>query len=106
MPRIARVVLPKDAERASVVVGSPIRLAILRYLSASGPAGSGVIADALGLRLVTVSSNLAVLEEAGAVCADVPRGERNGRRVKYSLNAAELARLFEILQRTVSPPPT
>lgn len=56
------------------------RLDVFRTLVKAGPAGlpAGVIADRLGVRQNTMSTNLAVLSRAGLI-----RSEREGRSIRY-----------------------
>lgn len=56
------------------------RLDVFRTLVKAGPAGlpAGVIADRLGVRQNTMSTNLAVLTRAGLI-----RSEREGRSIRY-----------------------
>ena len=71
-------------EAAIDILGNRIRVAILGYLQAHGPALRGEIATALGLVPGTVSSQLGVLLDAGVITTDPPAEQiRPGSRVRY-----------------------
>ena len=84
MPGLVPTPLGKSVEAAIDILGNRIRVAILGYLQAHGPALRGEIATALGLVPGTVSSQLGVLLEAGVITTDPPAEQiRPGRRVRY-----------------------
>ncbi|MGP1396985.1 MAG: ArsR/SmtB family transcription factor [Inquilinaceae bacterium] len=65
---------------ALAALAQETRLDVFRTLVKAGPAGlpAGVIADRLGVRQNTMSTNLAVLTRAGLI-----RSEREGRSIRY-----------------------
>ncbi len=70
----------KSALAAFAALSQDTRLAVLRLLLQAGEAGmpAGMIGERLGVRQNTMSTNLAVLLQAGLVC-----NRREGRIVRY-----------------------
>ena len=68
----------------------PARLAILQTLARRGTCICGEVVDVLPLAQATVSQHLKALTEAGLV-----RGETDGPRSCYCLDAAAFARLAD-----------
>jgi ArsR family transcriptional regulator len=69
-------------------VGHPARVRILRLLADKPSCICGTIVDAVGLAQSTVSQHLAILKDAGLI-----RGEIDGPRTCYCLDAAAMRRL-------------
>lgn len=78
------------AARAFEALGHPTRLAVFRLLVPLGGHGlpAGAISGQLALPPSTLSSHLAVLEQAGLI-----HMRRDGRFLRYSVNRAGLADL-------------
>ena len=78
------------ASRAFEALGHPTRLAVFRLLVPVGSEGlaAGMISGQLSLPPSTLSSHLAVLQEAGLI-----RARREGRFLHYSVHRAGLADL-------------
>jgi DNA-binding transcriptional ArsR family regulator len=70
-------------------LATPSRLRILALLYA-GPASVGEISEAVGMDGSAVSHQLRILRHLGLV-----RGEREGRRVSYSLHDEHVGQLLE-----------
>src|SRR6201996_7392292 len=70
-------------------LATPSRLRILACLH-GGPASVGEISEAVGMDGSAVSHQLRILRHLGLVC-----GERDGRRVNYSLHGEHVASLLE-----------
>lgn len=70
------------------------RLDVFRLLLRKGPEGlpAGHIAEEIGARPNTLSSNLALLENAGLI-----RSRRDGRLIIYSAETARAAELIDFL---------
>lgn len=80
-----------DATRAFEALGHPTRLAVFRLLVPLGNAGlaAGEISTRLSLPPSTLSSHLALLQEAGLIVM-----RREGRFLRYSVHRAGLAALI------------
>ena len=78
------------ASRAFDALGHPTRLAVFRLLVPAGEAGipAGQISGQLMLPPSTLSSHLAVLQEAGLIAV-----QRQGRTLRYSVHRAGLVQL-------------
>ncbi|MDX1418528.1 MAG: metalloregulator ArsR/SmtB family transcription factor [Rubricoccaceae bacterium] len=85
---------PDDVELAAwaKALGHPARLAILRTLAQQGTCLCGEVVDELPLAQATVSQHLRALKDAGLI-----RGEADGPRSCYCLDAPALRRLHEAL---------
>lgn len=84
----------EDAQLATwaKALGHPARIAILRTLAARQTCLCGEVVDELPLAQATVSQHLKALKEAGLI-----RGEADGPRSCYCLDAPALRRLHEAL---------
>ena len=82
------------ALRAFEALGQPSRLAVLRLLIKAGPGdvAAGDIAAQLNLRPNTLSTHLAILTDAGLICA-----QRQGRSIRYAADMAGLRALVGFL---------
>ncbi|HUR52491.1 MAG TPA: metalloregulator ArsR/SmtB family transcription factor [Gemmataceae bacterium] len=82
-----------DEELAALAwaVAHPVRVRILRILIATEGCVCGELVDMLPLAQSTVSQHLKILKEAGLV-----RGEVDGPKVCYCVDADGLARLKEL----------
>lgn len=68
---------------------------VLHALSTSPvPLRHGEIVDRVDLAATTVTKILASLEESGVVTADLPRGQRLGKTVYYSVDRAHMLELL------------
>ncbi len=85
----------KDEELAALAkaVAHPVRLQILRLLSARSACVCGEIVDLLPLAQSTVSEHLRILKAAGLV-----KGEVEGPRVCYCLDPQGIARLKKLVE--------
>lgn len=83
-----------DAISAFGALAQPTRLDVFRLLIKAGAEGmlAGAIAETLGVRQNTMSTNLSVLLQAGLV-----RNEREGRAIRYFANMAGLRDLLSFL---------
>jgi ArsR family transcriptional regulator len=79
---------------ALAALGQPTRLEIFRRLIAREPRGipAGEIAEAVGARHNTTSSNLAILARAGLI-----HGTREGRSIVYRANLGGFGALINFL---------
>lgn len=84
----------EDAQLAAwaKALGHPARIAILRTLAERQTCLCGDIVEELPLAQATVSQHLKALKAAGLI-----KGEADGPRSCYCLNAPALARLHEAL---------
>ncbi|MEC7764326.1 MAG: helix-turn-helix domain-containing protein [Pseudomonadota bacterium] len=84
----------KSATIAFSALSQPLRLEAFRLIVSAGPDGvlAGEIAQAMGARQNTMSTNLAQLREAGLVVT-----RREGRGVRYMANLAAVQRLAGFL---------
>lgn len=75
-------------------LGHPMRLAVFRLLVQTGPDGllAGEIADRLDVRQNTLSSNLALLTDAGLITRS-----RRGRTVQYAADMGGMKTLVQFL---------
>ncbi|MEN0087927.1 MAG: metalloregulator ArsR/SmtB family transcription factor [Pseudomonadota bacterium] len=82
------------ATSAFAALSQPTRLDVFRLLITAGEDGmqAGAIADALGVRQNTMSTNLSVLLQAGLL-----RNEREGRSIRYFANFDGLKDLLSFL---------
>lgn len=98
MPRYSRPRIPSSTERAINVFSNSTKVAIIGYLSANGPSTRGEVAKGLAIGAPTAQNNLLQLESEGVLAADPPATqERNGQRVRYSVNLEEVARRYLVL---------
>lgn len=98
MPRYARPIAPPSLERAINAFGNQAKVAIIGFLAINGPATRSEVATALDIGVSTAKHNLMVLAEDGVIDQDPPATEeRNGRRVRYSLNTAEVSARYHDL---------
>jgi ArsR family transcriptional regulator, arsenate/arsenite/antimonite-responsive transcriptional repressor len=94
--RVSRAATPsRDVElaRLTKALGHPARVAILRFLSASGECQCGAIVDQLPLAQATVSQHLKVLKAAGLI-----RGTIDPPRVCYCSNPETIQRLKGLVE--------
>ncbi|HET9327851.1 MAG TPA: metalloregulator ArsR/SmtB family transcription factor [Candidatus Eisenbacteria bacterium] len=82
-----------DLARLAKALGHPARVAILKFLSASGECQCGSIVDQLPLAQATVSQHLKVLKGAGLV-----RGTIDPPRVCYCVNPEAVQRLKTLVE--------
>jgi len=82
-----------DLARLAKAIGHPARVAILRFLTASGDCQCGAIVDQLPLAQATVSQHLKVLKSAGLI-----RGTIDPPRVCYCLNPEAIRRLKTLVE--------
>jgi ArsR family transcriptional regulator len=80
-------------------VADPMRLSILRQLSAQGPVCACDFTDCCGIGQPTVSHHLRVLRTAGWVTS-----ERQGTWIYYSLRPGAVARFRELAGEIVVGP--
>jgi DNA-binding transcriptional ArsR family regulator len=85
---------PHDAQLAAwaKALGHPARIAILRTLAERQTCLCGDLVEELPLAQATVSQHLKALKEAGLI-----RGETDGPRSCYGLDAPALRRLHEAM---------
>ena len=102
MPRYSRPKIPSSTERAISAFSNSTKVAIVGYLAESGPSTRGEVARALEIGVPTAQNNLGQLEAEGVLIADPPASEeRNGRRVKYTVDTGEVARRYSVLGRAL-----
>lgn len=91
MPRLTKPPgIPREVEAVVDVLGSLPRSKILHELG-TGPKTTAALAETVRTSGVSVLRHLRDLEAAGLVEADVPPGERSGRRnVQWSVNGEAL----------------
>lgn len=72
------------------------------YIAEHGPSTRGEVAKGLEIGVPTAQNNLLQLEAEGVLVADPPATEeRNGQRVRYSVNSQEVGRRYAILGQTL-----
>ncbi len=81
--------LARQVAETMQALATPSRLRILAYLH-EGPASVSEISEAVGMDGSAVSHQLRILRHLGLVS-----GEREGRRVNYSLHDHHVAQLLE-----------
>ncbi|WP_277212358.1 ArsR/SmtB family transcription factor [Isoptericola croceus] len=86
---------PDEVELAVAVFGNQVKHEIVRYLSSRDPAFFGDVAAGTELSRSTLSPHLAELEDLGVVVVDVPRGQRRGRSVRYSVDRERVGQLLQ-----------
>lgn len=82
-----------DLARLAKALGHPARVAILKFLRASGDCQCGAIVDRLPLAQATVSQHLKILKSAGLI-----RGTIDPPRVCYCLNPEAIQRLKALVE--------
>jgi len=90
----------KDLQDTALIfkaLGHPARLAILRYLAETKVCISGDISNELPLSRTTISQHLKELKDVGLI-----KGEIEGVKVNYCLNAEEINQVKEILEKFLS----
>lgn len=90
--------IPAEIEHAVAAVATPLRVALLRALSTKGPRSANALAECLGAGARVVVTNLAALENTGAVVADRAPGARHGRQVIYAIDPARVDELTVVLR--------
>jgi len=91
-----------DDQRLAAILhalGNPIRLAILRHISAHPGCICNDLVVQLGRAQATVSQHLATLRQANVVV-----GERDGQATCYWIDTAELAWLRQQIGAITEPP--
>lgn len=87
MRRVPRLSMPEGMPEEVLVVidiiGNNVRTQLLRSLSGE-PQTALELAEELGVHHASVHRHLALLEEYGLVIADVDRGHRQGKTVRWS----------------------
>lgn len=76
---------PDYIVRAVAVFGDERRNSIVRALAMKSPMFLGEIEKATGIAQPTLHGHLRKLEDMGYVEVDLPRGQRRGRSLRYSL---------------------
>lgn len=107
MPRITHPVArdwPHEVELAVSTFGNRARSEIVRYLLENGPVARGDIVANVGASEASVAKHLLLLEEAGAVTADVEPGRRHGRAPRYSANPERIKALLDAHLRYLTEP--
>ena len=107
MPRITHPVTldwSHEVELAVATFGNRSRNEIIRYLLENGPVARGDIVANVGASEASVAKHLLLLEEAGAVSADVEPGRRHGRAPRYSVNPERVKALLEAHLRYLTDP--
>ena len=107
MPRITQPIAsdwPHDVELAVATFGNRARTEIIRYLLENGPNARGEIVANVGASEASVAKHLILLEEAGAVSADVAPGRRHGRAPRYSVNPERVKALLDAQLRYLTEP--
>lgn len=69
-------------------VGNRVRGKIVSLLSAAGSMSTAELMDELGIDRSYVIKHLNELESQGLVVADTPPGQRRGRMLRWSVDAA------------------
>ncbi|WP_024821051.1 hypothetical protein [Arthrobacter sp. 31Y] len=102
MPRYSRPKIPSSTERAISVFSNSTKVAIVGYLVKVGASTRGEVARGLEIGVPTAQNNLLQLEAEGVLIADPPASEeRNGQRVRYTVNTREVAERYSILGRAL-----
>jgi DNA-binding transcriptional ArsR family regulator len=85
-----------NALDALAALAQETRLDVFRLLVQAGPQGlaAGEVAERLGVRQNTMSSNLAILARAGLVT-----GERSGRSIRYRADLDGMRNLLAYLMQ-------
>lgn len=107
MPRITRPVARDWSDELEVAVstfGNHARNEIIRYLLEHGPSARGDIVANVGAGEASVAKHLLLLEDAGAITADVEPGRRHGRAPRYSVNTKRVKELLEAHLRYLTDP--
>ena len=82
-----------DLARLAKALGHPARVAIMRFLSATGDCQCSMIVDQLPLAQATVSQHLKILKSAGLI-----RGTIDPPRVCYCVNPEAVQRLKSLVE--------
>lgn len=95
MPRqVTTDVVPARVAAAGSAFGTSLRLGILRTLTDCGPQTLTELAGHLRVPArTTLLANVEALEVVGAVSADQAPGTRQGRTIRYTVDARRLAEL-------------
>lgn len=71
---------------AMKVIGSPGGVNLIRFLRTRDSVFWSELVTGAGVQVATLPRRLRELEDIGVVKADIPRGMRQGRSVRYSLD--------------------
>lgn len=71
--------MPPEVEAIIDVVGSRVRLGILRELAQHGPLTTSELMHRTTASETSANDHLRALEDAGLITADIPRGQRRGK---------------------------
>ncbi len=84
MARNFLVIDPEERQDVMRGLASPVRVRILRHLNRCGGANVNDIAQSLRLPQSTVSSNLAILAEAGLIRTETQKGRKGHQKLCFS----------------------
>lgn len=87
--------LPPGVEVIRHIRGDAPSMVIHALSSSDGPMRFGDVVDAVDLAGPTVARVLSDLEKAGVVTVDLPRGQRAGRSVLYSVDREQLTSIVD-----------
>lgn len=95
------VAMAADVQEAYEIVRNPVRLQIAAHLLDHPDSSISELVSALGGQRYRMHSHLVELEQVGAVIASHPSGDRERRRVTYSLDRHRWAELLRRLHDMV-----
>lgn len=88
MPRLIQPpAMPQEVEAIIETIGNRARAQVLHELATQGQATAPELAHHLGSNRATTGAHLKALEAAGLVRADIPEGQRQGRAVRWTIDA-------------------
>lgn len=105
MPRYAQVIKDDRVKAAIEVLGTQVKVAILRFLAENGPSTRGEIIGELGIGVATFHRSIHILLDHGAVTSDPPLSEiRSGQNPLYAYQGRRVAELYRMLGEAVHAP--
>lgn len=89
--------IEKDLARALEIFSYPARVQILVETMSHGPLLRADLIERLHMDSVLVGRTLNALEDLGIITADLPRGARRGRSVKYRVHSESYEKYSALL---------
>lgn len=98
MPNVSRdyAAMPAVVLEAYEALRSPTRVQIVHYLASHPDSQIGELVAGVGGQKTTIREHLRALEQLGVLTPSHEAGERNGRRVTYTVDSE---RWFELIER-------
>jgi DNA-binding HxlR family transcriptional regulator len=98
VPLTARPDLPGGVDRALDILGTRVRVAVVRSLLTAGPSTRSQLSERIGISMSLLQTHLATLENLGAVELTPPRTTPGVRPRVYSVDPTIISQLVDSLK--------